>query len=29
MKQIIIVIITWETIKWLVKKIFDKIVNND
>ena len=29
MKQIIIVIITWETIKWLVKKVFDKIVNND
>ena len=29
MKQIIIVIIIWETVKWLVRKVFDKIVNND
>ena len=29
MKEIIIVIIIWETVKWLVRKVFDKIVNND
>ena len=29
MKQIVIVIIIWETVKWLVRKLWDKIVNND
>ena len=29
MKQIIIVIIIWETVKWAVRKVFDKIVNNE
>jgi len=27
MKQIIIVIIVWELIKYIVRKVFDKIVN--
>jgi hypothetical protein len=29
MKQIIIIIIVWETVKWLVRKLWDKIVNDD
>ena len=29
MKQIIIVIIVWELVKYIVKKVFDNIVNND
>ena len=29
MKQIIIVIIVWELVKYIVKKVFDKIINND
>ena len=29
MKQIIIVIIIWETVKWLVRKLFDNFVNNN
>jgi len=27
MKEVVIVIITWELSKWVIKKIFDKIVN--
>ena len=27
MEQIIIIIIVWEIIKWAVRKVFDKIVN--
>jgi len=29
MKQIIIVIIVWETVKWAMRKLFDRIVNKD
>ena len=29
MKQIIIVIIVWETLKWLMRKVWDKIANNE
>jgi len=29
MIQVAVVIIVWETTKWLVRKIFDKVVNDD
>lgn len=29
MKQIAIVIIVWETLKWAIRKLFDNIINND
>jgi len=27
MKQVLIIIVVWETIKWIVKKIWDKFIN--
>jgi hypothetical protein len=29
MKQILIIIIVWEIIKWLIGKTFDKLLNNN
>jgi len=29
MKEILITIIVWEIVRWGVRKVFNKIVNND
>lgn len=29
MSKIIVIIIAYELVKWVIRKIFDKIVNND
>lgn len=29
MKHILLTIMAWEIVKWCVRKVFDKIVNND
>ena len=29
MKQVLILIIIWETVKWIIKKLWNKIVNNE
>ena len=29
MKQVLILIIIWETVKWIIKKLWNKIANNE